>query len=107
MPLSQSSARGHYKGPQDAVQVKEHADILRVENIGTTSDGTHVYPGSGSPEDPYVVDWLVEDAENPYNWSRIRKWVITAQVRVSSMFMGRGSHPRPACFVYMDCVFRQ
>ncbi len=38
------------------------------------------YPGKGTHEDPYVVDWDIGDAENPYNWSRSRKWAITAQV---------------------------
>lgn len=39
-----------------------------------------VYPGSGSLEDPYVVDWSPNDPEDPYNWSTTRRWFITAQV---------------------------
>ena len=39
------------------------------------------YPGSGTHADPYVVDWELGDAENPFNWSRARKWAITGQVR--------------------------
>ena len=43
------------------------------------------YVGSGTHEDPYLVDWDIADPENPYNWSRRRKWAITAQA----------SHRRP------------
>ncbi|TFK84318.1 MFS general substrate transporter [Polyporus arcularius HHB13444] len=42
------------------------------------------YPGKGTHEDPYVVDWDIGDAENPYNWSRTRKWAITAQLATST-----------------------
>jgi len=39
------------------------------------------YPGSGTSKDPFVVDWTLGDPENPFNWSRTRRWFITAQVR--------------------------
>ena len=42
---------------------------------------TAKYQGSGTHTDPYVVDWELGDPENPFNWSRRRKWAITAQVR--------------------------
>ena len=38
------------------------------------------YPGAGTIQDPYLVDWDVLDQENPFNWSKPRKWAITAQV---------------------------
>ncbi|CCM02862.1 uncharacterized protein FIBRA_04974 [Fibroporia radiculosa] len=38
------------------------------------------YPGSGTLEDPYVVDWKKADPENPFNWSKRRKWVITSHL---------------------------
>lgn len=38
------------------------------------------YAGSGTLEDPYVVDWAPEDPENPFNWPARRRWVITAIV---------------------------
>ena len=41
------------------------------------------YPGTGTAQDPYLVDWDVFDVENPFNWSKPRKWVITAQVMLS------------------------
>lgn len=44
------------------------------------------YPGSGTPKDPFVVDWALGDPENPFNWSRTRRWFITAQVRCPLSF---------------------
>lgn len=38
------------------------------------------YPGAGTAQDPYLVDWDVLDQESPFNWSKPRKWAITAQV---------------------------
>lgn len=38
------------------------------------------FPGTGTVQDPYLVGWDVLDVENPFNWSKPRKWAITAQV---------------------------
>jgi len=38
------------------------------------------YTGSGTANDPFVVDWDLKDPENPYNWFKFKKWIITAQV---------------------------
>lgn len=39
----------------------------------------HPYPGSGTPEDPHLVDWLPKgDPENPLTWSEGYKWAIMA-----------------------------
>ncbi|EJF62434.1 MFS general substrate transporter [Dichomitus squalens LYAD-421 SS1] len=42
------------------------------------------YPGSGTREDPYRVDWDIGDADNPFNWSKTRKWMITGQLALST-----------------------
>ena len=39
--------------------------------------------GTGTSDDPYVVAWLPDDPEDPYNWDKRQKWIITMQVRVS------------------------
>lgn len=38
------------------------------------------YPGRGTEDDPYVVDWDLADVQNPFNWNKFHKWIITAQV---------------------------
>lgn len=40
------------------------------------------HSGSGTTGDPFIVDWDLDDPENPYNWSNTRRWLITAQVKV-------------------------
>ncbi|KAK4157940.1 putative transporter mfs2 [Chaetomidium leptoderma] len=37
----------------------------------------HHYPGEGTPESPYVVDFLPQDGSNPMQYSRTKKWTIT------------------------------
>lgn len=44
-----------------------------------TGDG-QIYPGSGTSDDPYIINWDLSDPENPYSWSKHRKWLITTQV---------------------------
>jgi len=34
----------------------------------------HKYPGQGTIEDPYIVDWLNDDPEDPQRWSTVYKW---------------------------------
>lgn len=38
------------------------------------------YEGSGTTEDPYVVNFIPNDAGNPMNWSRGLRWTITMVV---------------------------
>lgn len=34
----------------------------------------HPYKGSGTDEDPYLIDWLPEDPEDPQRWPQMWKW---------------------------------
>lgn len=38
------------------------------------------YQGTGTPSDPFIVDWDLDDPEDPYNWTKPQKWLITMQV---------------------------
>lgn len=51
----------------------------------------HHYKGSGTAEDPYLVDWLPNDVEDPQNWSPAYKWsqiflasILTLSVALAS-----------------------
>ncbi|GLC70796.1 MFS siderochrome iron transporter 1 [Pleodorina starrii] len=46
------------------------------------------YPGSGTNEDPYVVDWLDTDAENPQKWPTVYKWAITMLMATATLAVG-------------------
>lgn len=49
------------------------------------------YAGSGTQDDPYLVEWLPNDAENPQTWSGTYKWMITAQVAIATLSVALAS----------------
>jgi hypothetical protein len=59
------------------------AGLPRSETIRSTATAVNEkaqYTGSGTLEDPYIVDWAPEDPQNPFNWSPAKRWRITAIV---------------------------
>lgn len=45
----------------------------------------HHYAGLGTPESPYVVDFLPRDASNPMQYPAIKKWTITLLSALSTL----------------------
>jgi hypothetical protein len=43
----------------------------------------HNWEGAGTHEDPYLVEFLPGDVENPKNFSNFRKWFYTSTVTLS------------------------
>lgn len=62
--------------------LKPGRDVEKVSAEDAERPERH-YPGAGTVEDPFIVDWALGDAENPFNWSIARKWLITSHVRPS------------------------
>ncbi|KAI5448817.1 mitochondrial import receptor subunit tom20 [Naganishia albida] len=52
---------------------------------------SHQYPGSGTPEDPYLVDWLPADHENPMTWKRAYKWSVMMIAAVATLAVSMAS----------------
>ena len=50
-----------------------------------------VYPGNGTNEDPFVVDWIDNDAENPMTWSERYKWIVTLSVAIATLAVAMAS----------------
>jgi MFS family permease len=44
----------------------------------------HQYSGSGTEEDPYIVEFLHNDPRNPRNFSTLGKWTITILVAIAT-----------------------
>jgi hypothetical protein len=61
----------------EAVDLTIHEPAIKC---GLARSKPSKYSGCGTPDDPFVVEWDLADLQNPYNWSKLRKWVITAQV---------------------------
>ncbi|THY29399.1 synaptic vesicle transporter [Aureobasidium pullulans] len=43
------------------------------------------YAGSGTDEDPYVVNWIDNDPRNPMLFSKVKKWFLTALVAIATL----------------------
>ncbi|KAL3473777.1 major facilitator superfamily domain-containing protein [Aspergillus californicus] len=44
---------------------------------------SHTYRGSGTEDDPFLVEFQKDDAGNPMNWGEVRKWSIAAIATLS------------------------
>lgn len=45
----------------------------------------HHYPGSGTEDDPYRVEFLPGDERDPQNFSNLKKWSITLLVAIATL----------------------
>lgn len=66
------------------VNILHNSEIVKAERASDiepdkTANPTH-FPGRGTSDDPFVVDWDLGDPGNPYTWSHRQKWIITSQV---------------------------
>jgi hypothetical protein len=43
------------------------------------------YDGSGTEEDPYVVEWIENDPRNPMRWNQTRKWAMTLSMALATL----------------------
>ncbi|KXN87747.1 hypothetical protein AN958_08223 [Leucoagaricus sp. SymC.cos] len=75
---SQSHSSSHANAQAFRLNHARFPDNKRPES--SPADRPRTYPGNGTPEDPFIVDWDLDDPENPYNWSTARRWLITAQL---------------------------
>jgi hypothetical protein len=51
--------------------------MLIDQSITTPEIEKHVYPGSGTEEDPFIIEWLEDDPRNPMEFPNWYKWTIT------------------------------
>jgi hypothetical protein len=49
------------------------------------------YPGKGTDDEPFVVDWLPDDPENPMTWKQSYKWTVTMAVAVATLAVAMAS----------------
>jgi hypothetical protein len=63
--------------PNGGQEEQDHTyDRLPTQHV--EAHHPHPYDGRGTPEDPFVVEFLHGDPRNPMNFSSARKWLITA-----------------------------
>ena len=54
-----------------------HWQLIRDQAGITPEVQSFPYRGAGTLDDPYVVEWLIDDPRNPFMFSKSRKWGIT------------------------------
>ena len=54
-----------------------HLSLVFSQTYLTPDVINYSYPGSGTIDSPYFVDWIPDDPRNPYNLPTGTKWAIT------------------------------
>ena len=62
-----------------------HWQILTTHTTISPDVLNHHYPGSGTEDDPYRVEFLPDDERDPQNFSSLKKWSITLLVAVATL----------------------
>lgn len=75
----EASSSGHFADQSDH-QSKENGSLHK----SSSDDVTYSQSGSGTVEDPFIVEWLPHDRYNSLNFSPTRKWLLTSLVTLST-----------------------
>lgn len=62
-----------------------HWQILTTHTTISPDVLNHPYPGSGTEDDPYRVEFLPGDERDPQNFSSLKKWSITLLVAFATL----------------------
>jgi hypothetical protein len=62
-----------------------HFKLVWDQAAVTSSVLNHNYPGHGTTESPYIVDFLSDDAHNPLQFPVWKKWMITILQAIATL----------------------
>ena len=62
-----------------------HWKILTTHTTISPDVLNHHYPGSGTEDDPYRVEFLPDDERDPQNFSSLKNWSITLLVAIATL----------------------
>jgi len=62
-----------------------HMSLVWDQAGVTNSVLNHNYPGNGTAESPYIVDFLPEDPHNPLQYPVWKKWMITTLQAIATL----------------------
>ncbi|PGG99363.1 hypothetical protein AJ79_08557 [Helicocarpus griseus UAMH5409] len=85
--MAESSGDAEKKGAIESPQPKSIPFWRQVFDQGAVTDEVINYPyaGSGTEDDPYVVQWIPNDPRNPMQFSKVKKWSITLVVSIATL----------------------
>ncbi|KAF2002805.1 MFS general substrate transporter [Amniculicola lignicola CBS 123094] len=69
------------KGPNGFSHIK----LILDQGVLTPSIIKWEYDGSGTEEDPYVVEWIDDDPRNPMVWPKTKKWAMCLSMAVATL----------------------
>ncbi|KAF4603947.1 hypothetical protein EYR40_001122 [Pleurotus pulmonarius] len=82
--VGENGNNDRYRYPEQSVKFSASPPTISPSQPGG-------YTGSGTQDDPYVVDWDLGDPESPYNWTKRKKWIITMQLALCTFTVSFGS----------------
>lgn len=62
-----------------------HWRIVWSQTLITDAVANHKYKGSGTEDDPYIVEYIPNDPRNPMEFSQVKKWSIIMSVAVATL----------------------
>jgi hypothetical protein len=88
LPSSSASSATVTEPPERDVEAQKGRTQIKATHWELVWDQTHVtpeviswpYKGTGTDEDPYVVEYIENDRRNPMLFPQWKKWIITILV---------------------------
>merc|ERR1711939_1132050 len=71
-----------YHHPKEKVP---HWRLVASQSLITDAVANYPYNGSGTEDDPYVVEFIPNDPRNPVEFSQVKKWFITLTVAIATL----------------------
>ncbi len=62
-----------------------HWRLVASQSLITDAVANYPYNGSGTEDDPYVVEFIPNDPRNPMEFSQVKKWFITLTVAIATL----------------------
>lgn len=62
-----------------------HWRLVWSQTLITDAVANHKYKGSGTEDDPYIVEYIPNDPRNPMEFSQTKKWSIIMTVAVATL----------------------
>lgn len=62
-----------------------HWRLVWSQTLVTDAVLNHHYKGSGTEEDPYLVEFIPNDPRNPMEFSQVKKWFIVMTVAIATL----------------------
>ena len=84
--------------PTSSPHIPNYRRVLS-QSIITDEIFRYPYPGKGTQEDPYQVEWILNDPINPLNFPGWKKWFITLTMAFSTLSITFSSSAYSGCIL--------